>query len=357
MVQLRDLEREVEAQRGVYERFLRAREHGFDENRDPPNARIITPASPPLAPSAPKTLAIVFIALAAGLSFSVGAALLRDYFVSHAPARRERDPDPDGHGPGLDGDAPLPVIVETPRIAGAPSGMSSLKRWMSSKADAEAADAERGQRDPLRESADHPDSLFGQAIETLRAELTRGRPSRRARHPLKVLLNSEKSGAGKTTIAINLAWSAARAGLRTLVMEANPDSPALGALVGEDASLGLLELDGELRSIHRIDEELHLWVLLIDEEEGEAPRDLTERARAARFSGLSGNFDLVIIDGPSIEADETARLLASAADKIVLVTGPGESPPGVDYLVEALDVPQSKLSGAVLANSKPGRAA
>ncbi|MGT2481020.1 GNVR domain-containing protein [Methylobacterium oryzae CBMB20] len=66
-VQLRELEREVEAARSVYNSFLvRAREIKEQTSIDSSNARIITAARPPQDPSWPPRLILIAAALARG---------------------------------------------------------------------------------------------------------------------------------------------------------------------------------------------------------------------------------------------------------------------------------------------------
>src|SRR5262249_56074580 len=73
LVALRELERDVQAGRAVYESFLvRARETGEQEGLDTRNVRVISPANLPLRRSWPPgnvtlTLCALFIGLLAGL--------------------------------------------------------------------------------------------------------------------------------------------------------------------------------------------------------------------------------------------------------------------------------------------------
>ena len=81
-VQLRELEREVEASRSVYNNFLvRAREIKEQTSIDSSNARIITAARPPQDPSWPPRLILIAAALAGGLGLGAGLALTREYLA------------------------------------------------------------------------------------------------------------------------------------------------------------------------------------------------------------------------------------------------------------------------------------
>lgn len=79
LIGLRELERDVDVQRTIYEAFLkRARETGQQERLDTTNIRVISPATPPLGrswPPSPKML--LPLALLLGLAAGAGLAILR----------------------------------------------------------------------------------------------------------------------------------------------------------------------------------------------------------------------------------------------------------------------------------------
>ena len=75
-VGLRELERELDARRNVYEAFLRrAREASEQERLDTTNVRVISPAAPPRSPAAHNSPKII-LALAAIVGLLAGAALV-----------------------------------------------------------------------------------------------------------------------------------------------------------------------------------------------------------------------------------------------------------------------------------------
>ncbi len=91
-VQLRELERELEANRAVYQSFLqRARETGEQERVDTTNARIITTAVPPIDRSGPPKRLIVTGAAAAGFGLGLVLALLAEISGVMQRRRDERN--------------------------------------------------------------------------------------------------------------------------------------------------------------------------------------------------------------------------------------------------------------------------
>ncbi|MCP3053720.1 GumC family protein [Aurantimonas marianensis] len=77
-VKLRELEREVEASRAVYEAFLlRARETGEQESLNTANVHVISEATPPLEPSSLARRTMVLLGAVLGFLAGVGIAVLR----------------------------------------------------------------------------------------------------------------------------------------------------------------------------------------------------------------------------------------------------------------------------------------
>jgi len=77
-VKLRELEREVEASRAVYEAFLlRARETGEQESLNTANVHVISEATPPLEPSSLSRRTMVLLGAILGFLVGIGIAVLR----------------------------------------------------------------------------------------------------------------------------------------------------------------------------------------------------------------------------------------------------------------------------------------
>ncbi len=77
-VKLRELEREVEASRAVYEAFLlRARETGEQESLNTANVHVISEATPPLEPSSLSRRTLVLLGAILGFFVGIGIAVIR----------------------------------------------------------------------------------------------------------------------------------------------------------------------------------------------------------------------------------------------------------------------------------------
>jgi uncharacterized protein involved in exopolysaccharide biosynthesis/Mrp family chromosome partitioning ATPase len=357
LVGLNELQRTADANHAVYDKYLRARKSMDDNATDAPMGRVIAPAIIPLAPSSPKTMAILAIALFGGLFFGAGTALLREYLAETAPpsgdpARRQLRRAPTR-------DLSLHVIASVPKITRRTSSHNFLPRvrnWMlRSRAESPAPMSEDS---TLDEFTTRPDSPFSKSILELFDALSLH--GTRRGNTRTVLITSASEASGKTTIAVNLAWAAVAAGEAVLLIDGNTGHPSLTELLRPGQSAGLVELAGTTRVIYSISRRdhgsLHVVPLLAAEEQ--IVTRLERRANAERFNGIAGNFDLVIIDGPTISAGEEARIAAGAVDSIAFVTSaPEHDRLSLDEILDELDVPEQKFGGAVLSMVDDKRAA
>ncbi len=351
-VELRELERDVDASRTVYEKFLRAREQMDEESGDSVGARVIAPAIAPATPSAPKTTAVLFASIAAGLFGGLGIALFSDYMGQARPLRGP----PSDVAEKEDGETgATPVLIVAPVIAARRSKIASLRDWMMrTRADEAAADAPPS---TLAEVEARPKSDFSQAIGRLFEALSGPgadlrRPRRRSR---VILVTSMIEAAGKTTIAVNLARYAAKGGRRTLLIDANAEHPALAGVLPNGAPAGLIALNGQRRPVYRIAPSL--WVAPILAAEARIVARLDRRPTTERIDGIHGEFDVVVIDGPVMETNGEAREMASAVDRVVVAARSDEPLPQLEDVAMLLDIAESKVAGAVVSETPARRAA
>jgi polysaccharide biosynthesis transport protein len=187
LVRLRELEREADADRVIYDALLsRAKEVGEQEGVDNTNSRMITRAVPPANRSGPPRLLIVAGALGVGLLVGLGLALVRDQLASSSMLPRPRRTES-----GLRVLASLPDCSELPI--------------------------------PIFE----PKSPHAAAIKRLLGALNL---DARAAHAKVVAVDSPGDAELRSLIALNLAISAGKAGKRVLWVEGNrpPDSATRG---------------------------------------------------------------------------------------------------------------------------------
>ncbi|WP_371418169.1 GumC family protein [Anabaena sp. UHCC 0253] len=150
--------------------------------------------------------------------------------------------------------------------------------------------------------------------------------------PLKsLMLTSALPGEGKTTLALGLGASAARMHQRVLVIDANLRSPSLHKTLGltNDWGLSLLLIDDENTSFHNYIQPIHPAIDVLTA--GPIPEDAVTLLSSERMKELidlfGQNYDLVLIDAPSVLDTVDGRIVASLCNKIVMVGRIGQVTP------------------------------
>ena len=405
LVGLRELDREVEANRAIYERFLRARESLRPDVGDPLMARIAARAVPPLRRSSPRPLAALIAALAGGLALGMGVALGLEHrarFKAKATPAGALDSPPVSQA--------LPVDpVETSRLAtrldtfaedrsslpmgsAAPRGLDAAKVVDDLQASQDAALLQPGPvaaslplasastAGPRSAALARGDAIavlprigenlampaaqarWGSQVAPFLEVRFSGQSSfSRAAHDLckqmlgefdsddvvKILITSIEPGVGKSVLAANLAQAAAEAGERVLLIDANSQHPSISALAPHDEPPALIALSGTMRLAYRLwtgSGSLHL--IPLSPAEKRLTRRLVRDQSTEFIEGIADNFDLVIVDGPVARAGEEPMALVAAASEIIIVGGEQTAMSDVQPLLRRMRA-QAKFRGIV----------
>jgi capsular exopolysaccharide synthesis family protein len=284
--ELRQLEREVDANRNLYETFLaRFKEADVADEYDVPNARIIDQAVVPTTPFKPNRKRMVFIASLIGVVIGVLIAFLRDHFDNTFKNKDD-----------VEKKLELPVIGMLPRLKSNPLRGSFVERQVLSD----------------------PRSPFAESINDIRTAILFSHidtPSK------VVMVTSAVPGEGKTTLASNLAVAFARRG-QTLLLDGDLRKGRLQEVVGLGKHAGLTDmLSGECSSKDAIipDPEVDNLYLLMA---GTLPPNPLEIVSSMRFSEhlqkLRDSFDYIVIDGTPLLPVSDSIVLARLADATVL---------------------------------------
>jgi capsular exopolysaccharide synthesis family protein len=179
-----------------------------------------------------------------------------------------------------------------------------------------------------------PGSVEADAYRNLRASLLGA--SDRLGPIVTLLVTSAKAGEGKSTTALNLAATCARAGERTLLMDVDLRRPSLAEVFddvreagadGDDApDLGLVDvLRGELpwqRTVVRTD--IANLDFLPTGDARDVPIEILGTLELRQLlRGLAGHYDRVILDGPAVLGLADCRMLGRVVDAAVLVVRSG----------------------------------
>src|SRR4051794_5629695 len=384
-VRLRELEREADASRDVYQSFLkRSRETEEQETLNTSAARIIGEATVPQRRSFPPAMSLfamigfIFGAIAASSWFVAAELLFAGTFVpAPAPARPNRTPLPRAPEPSRAPETARPqpvsrapeVAEALPELPAPPLQPSMVEKPLIEK--------------PLIARLQEADVIhtLGAILATGGGiDLTRlGWPTLRPGFPLTTLLNAWRDmrataarraggktmpvialvGASETTgrsvTALNFALAAARDGARVLMIDADHQAHSLSNKVNrprksEPSKVGWLSIGSKAaREIKTLN-----GISVLPAVEGDAGKATDAVRKAIEQARSAGGYDLVILDGPTAPLTAGSRKLLDDADALVAVLPTSlDINDGLEEILSTLGRAERKLVGVVLDELTP----
>jgi polysaccharide biosynthesis transport protein len=165
----------------------------------------------------------------------------------------------------------------------------------------------------------HPLSPFSEAIRTLRSGIHMSDVDR----PPKVIhVTSSRPGEGKTTIAISLAISAASAGLKVALVDADLRHPSASRFFKLEQEKGLVDLligATPFEKVLRFQNDLNLMVIPAGSKTLNPPDVLGSERMKVLVSHLGETFDYVVLDTPPVGPVIDPVIVANLADKTIFV--------------------------------------
>lgn len=283
-VTLAQLERESTANRTIYESYLvRYKQTIEQDGIAAPEAQIISLAEPASRPAKPRLSAWLLFGMGFGGSVAVAGAALRE-MTDRRHRLREMLEDATG----------VPIIGALPRL-------------------------NRGGTRRMAGQARNGSTKLGRSLSTIR-KLLRITPA--GKHSVAVMVASTFPNEGKTTLAVGLARSAAAAGMKTVVVDANLREPGLEAIFGRKADAYLDELAGANKSTTDLVQRLaESGVCFIAARKHAMSPELL--LASPRLKGLVNElklrFDVVLIDTPDLATAPDALDIAAVADRVLYV--------------------------------------
>lgn len=313
MVQLRQLEREAETYRTLYEAFLQRYQDAIERQSFPSvEARSITRASKPLEPSHPNKGLALLLGIATGCAAGIGLGGLREF--------RER---------GFRTAADVVDVLNQSYIGSLPMVPVPNGGKRSSSKSGSGDQSKRLISAPpiMRHALDNPLSGFA---ETLRGAKVAADLSLGVNTFKTIGIASVLPSEGKTTVSKNFASLIASQGHKTLLIDGDLRNPGLTRALAPRAEAGLVESlhDGRLiadRFYFEQETRLAFLPAVVRRRVAQSSMLLSSPMMKSLLAEASEAFDYAIMDLPPLGPVVDARAVASQIDAFILVVEWGET--------------------------------
>ncbi|MFH1345013.1 MAG: Wzz/FepE/Etk N-terminal domain-containing protein [Pseudomonadota bacterium] len=359
-VRLRELEREVEASRDVYQSFLkRSRETEEQESLNTSSARIIGEATVPQRRTFPPAMSMIAI-----LGFMLGAFAASALTIAASRLSPETsEPQPVRSEPTTPAPPSKPAAAGQRRQQDRPAALAAVEKPLIARLQESDVvrtlggilslggipDAARMGWPTLR--AGLPQTTFLNAMRDIRA--IAGRRSAAAMPVIAVI--GAGAGEDRSIATLNIALAAARDGASVLMIDADRTTRAISGKVNglgksEPGRLGWLSVGTKASRAIKTANGISILPVIngSDAKVGDAISKAIAQARAA------GGYDLVILDGPAMPWSTADRKLLDFADSLVAILPVTlDINDAMEDIITALGDTERKLVGVVLSELQP----
>lgn len=285
LITLRQLTREAEASRLLYEYFLsRLKETSAQQGIQQADSRILSPALVPSGAASPRRALI--LALSSVLGLIIGAAIV---LIRETRNRAFRTAEQ------LEGATGYATIGQLPLI-------KSKRR-----------------KDAITYLRDRPSSAAAEAVRNLRTSVMLSNVDT----PPKVIMTcSALPGEGKTTVAMSLTLNFASMGKKVLLIEGDIRRRVFGQYLTTEQTDGVVSVLTGARTFDEVvthDELVGADVLLGDKGQSNAADIFSSTRFAELLKELRGRYDTIIVDTPPVLVVPDARVIAQHVDATVFV--------------------------------------
>jgi polysaccharide biosynthesis transport protein len=298
-VQLRELERSSEAYKNLYQTFLQRYQEAVQQQSFPvTEARIISKAVGPTAPSSPRKPLVIAISVLFGLMIGAGIGAFREF-----RDRFFRTGDQIRDILGVEYLGATPAIVK--------------------KADTSATapvDREVHFRNSVSNFAmNYPLSSFSETLRSCKIAIDLNI----AKASKIVGVVSTLPGEGKSTIALNLAQVLAKSG-RTLLIDTDLRNPGTTRAIGQHAQAGLIQVLTEGLPytsvlLHDAASGLDVLPVVVKRRITHSSELLASPQMHQLLSRVSAEYDYVVLDLPPLAPVVDARSIAGRIDGFIMV--------------------------------------
>lgn len=316
-IQLRALEREVEANRQLLETLLaRRKELGSPDQAQTsqPGARVISMAAAPIVPSFPRIGISMAGILMVSTIIGLVAAFIREI-------RRQ----------GISTLEQLEAVTKLSALGFVPHVSSRRQR-----------------REMLASIVTKPRLPFAQAMKTLNWQLEESMPE----EAKVIVVTSSIPGEGKTTTAIGIARIKALKGHKTIVIDADIRNPSIHERLNGEHAYGLRDIiEGTCKLADAIssDEETSLKILQAGQPSSDALALIESPAMSSILKVIRDQYDFVVVDSPPIATAPDACVLSREADATIFAVRWSQTPVNaVKYGLRVLKRNGGHITGTVM---------
>ncbi len=314
---LEELEVTADTYRKMYESFLQAYTNSVSQQSYPvADARVITAATAPLSPSAPRPKLVLAFAAVAGLILGIGLS-----FVRHSLDWTIRSPRHIRDNLGIECVGELPLA------------------------------GNRQESGDFDEVARHPWSRYSQSLRKARTEISLAETN----HPVRFLgLTAVSSNSQKSIVAANLATLYAMSGLKTLVIDADPGKVTITTWLSEHPGIQGKEWKGPvrlkiIRAPGRFDV---LSSSMVDARNLLVPKNMQALLSEVNTDEVAA-YDKIIVDLPTLESGADDLIVGSVLDGVVIVAEWGKTHTDtLQELVRTLQASRTPILGVLLAKAR-----
>jgi succinoglycan biosynthesis transport protein ExoP len=283
LLQLRQLQREAEASRLIYEFFLsRLKETSVQEGIQRPDARMLTKAEVPGGPSSPHRGITLMTGGGGGLLLALALVFLFERLNASFRSTEQLE---SRTGQAVIGTIPMAPVT--------------------------------GRRALLQYLLDKPTSSVAEAIRNLRTSVLLANVDN---PPQVIMVTSALPGEGKSTCCIALAQISKALGKRVLLIECDLRRRTFQAYFDLPERGGLLSVLSGAKSFNDIvylDEASGLHILPGEESSVNAADIFASQRFADFIAEMRQHFDFIFIDTPPVLAVPDARVIAKNSDAVI----------------------------------------
>lgn len=308
-VQLRELEREAETYKNLYQTFLQRYQEAVQQQSFPvTDARVISSATAPDSPSQPRKLLMLAAFCFVGAAFGAGVGAFREFrdrFFRTGEQVRDIL--------GLEFLGIAPLMNDGLRVVD--NATESNPRSI------------RKATEVTNYVIDHPLSSFAETLRSAKIAADLGISEKEC----KVIgIVSTLPGEGKSTVSVNFAELLASQGSRVILIDADLRNPGATRAIGRHAQEGLLEtlLEGKSPKdcfLYNARTGMAFLPAVVKHRVPHSSELLSSVAMRKLLSTLSSSADYIIIDLPPLGPVVDARAMASRIDGFVYVAEWGKT--------------------------------